>query len=105
MLKLACFQLLVQELKLKTYAELHAKTPSDKASFKITRGVGTNMRVSFIWWPEGMGAVDSPLGGTAAVRAKVIALMRCELLGGNCVVNDNGVVAHAVARSSYCAGL
>ena len=63
------------------------------------------MRVSFIWWPEGMGAVDSPLGGTAAVRAKVIALMRCELLGGNCVVSDNDVVAHAVARSSYCAGL
>ena len=63
------------------------------------------MRVSFIWWPEGMGAVDSPLGGTAAVRAKVIALMRCELLGGNCVVSDNDVVAHAVARSSYCEGL
>jgi hypothetical protein len=63
------------------------------------------MRVSFIWWPEGMGAVDSPLGGTAAVRAKVIALMRCELLGGNCVVSDNDVVAHAVARSSCCAGL
>ena len=32
-------------------------------------------------------------------------LMRCELLGGNCLVSDNGVVSHAVARSSYCAGL
>jgi hypothetical protein len=34
----------------------------------------------------------------------VIALVRVNLLGGNAVLTDNGVIAHAVARSSYFSG-
>ena len=38
-------------------------------------------------------------------RFVLIALVRVNLLGGNAVLTDNGVIAHAVARSSYFAGL
>ena len=105
MSKAECFALLVENLGLKTHAELHAKNPWDMVSVHLSRGVGSNNRVSFLWCPEAMGAVSSRFGGDKAVRAQVIALVRVNLLGGNAVLTDNGVIAHAVARSTYFAGL
>jgi hypothetical protein len=103
--KADCFDLLVLKLGLLTYAQLHA-TPSNAATINLSRLIGTNSRVSFLWWPEAMGTpAGSRFGGAAAVRFKVIALARRDLCDNNTVLSDDGVIAHAVAHSSYFAGL
>jgi hypothetical protein len=86
----ACFQLLVQKLKLKTYAELRAKTHAkEKASVNLSRGVCT-IEVLFLWWPGGCApwalrsvvpprAVDSdlPNGGACNVTQCSTKWSRC----------------------------
>jgi hypothetical protein len=102
-----CHAMLVAGLKLKSAKELHVPpTATEKASVNLSKGIGTNNRVSFVWCPEEMGAEGGwALRNPGGVRAKVVRMIRDQLLGGNLMHTDDAVVAVAMARSSYFAGL
>ena len=70
----------------------------------LSRGIGSNNRVSSVWCPEEMG-FDVFGEETGGVRAKVVALARGKLCLGSIVLSDGAVIARAVGKSSYFAGL
>lgn len=100
-----CLDLLILGLKLKTATELAGpKTEEEKATVNLSKGIGTNNRLSAVWWPEGMGLDDS-VGRPGGVRGAVIALARTELCDGNEDYTDDQVIGKAIDASSFFTGM
>jgi hypothetical protein len=93
-------------LCLKSAKEMRGgKTVEETASVNLSRGIGTNNRISMVWCAKGMGCSPPQAGNWGDVRAKVVALARHELCQGEMVLSDDNVIAEAIRRSSYFAGL
>ena len=100
-----CYDLLVRGLKLQTAREA-AGPPAEEetATINISKGIGTNNRISALWCPEAMG-LRAPLGCPEGVRGQVIDLARTHLCDGNESLTDDQVISKAIDASSFFTGL